>query len=54
MAQVNRFTAKKPFRLDCSHEVKAGDGFVVTKVFTCEEDAKRLPFAKSAPAPSQK
>ena len=42
MAQVKRFTAKKDFNLDCGHSVKAGETFVVTKSFTCEQDAQRL------------
>jgi hypothetical protein len=54
MAQVKRFKAKKPFKLDCGHEVRVGDSFVVTKVFACEADAKRIPFGTVQPAPSQK
>ncbi len=54
MAQVKRYTAKKPFALDCGHQVREGESFAVTKVFTCEEDIKRLPFAKREPSPSQK
>ncbi len=54
MAQIKRYTAKKPFKLDCGHEVREGESFVVTKVFTCEEDGKHLPFAKKEPAPLQK
>ncbi len=42
MAQDKRFKAKKDFKLDCGHAVKAGEEFVVTKFFTCESDAKRL------------
>ncbi len=54
MAQVKRYTAKKNFALDCGHEVREGESFAVTKVFTCEEHAKHVPFAKEEPAPSQK
>ncbi len=42
MAHVQRFKAKKDFKLDCGHAVKAGETFAVTKTFTCEADAKRL------------
>jgi hypothetical protein len=42
MAQVKRFKAKKGFTLDCGHTVKAGETFVVTKTFSCEQDAQRL------------
>jgi hypothetical protein len=53
MAQVKRFKAKKPFKLDCGHVLRVGDSFVVTKVFTCDEDAKRIPFAKIEHHPVQ-
>ncbi len=42
MAQIKRFKAKKDFTLDCGHTVKAGEEFVVTKTFSCEQDAQRL------------
>jgi hypothetical protein len=42
MAQVKRYTAKKDLKLDCGHTVKAGEKFVVTRFFSCEEDAQRL------------
>ncbi len=54
MAQVKRFKARLPFKLDCGHEVRTGDGFVVVKVFTCEADSKKIPFAKTEPVPSKK
>ena len=54
MAQVKRFKAKKPFKLDCGHEVKVGDSLVVTLVVACEADAKRVPFSIVEPAPSPK
>jgi hypothetical protein len=46
MAQVKRYKAKKDFKLDCGHEVKAGQSFVVTKFFSCEIDATRLGYPK--------
>jgi hypothetical protein len=42
MAQVKRFKAKRDLNLDCGHAVKAGETFVVTKTFSCEQDAQRL------------
>lgn len=45
MSQVKRYPAKKAFRLDCGHWVKPGEEFLVTKVFTCEPDAKQIPFS---------
>lgn len=42
MAQMKTYKAKKDFRLDCGHTVKAGETFTVTKTFTCEQDARRL------------
>ncbi len=47
MAQVKRYTAKKDFKLDCGHIVKAGQTFVVTKFFTCEVDGKRMSVFQS-------
>ncbi len=47
MAQVKRYKAKRDFKLDCGHMVKAGEAFVVTKTFSCEEDAKRLSVFQS-------
>jgi hypothetical protein len=54
MAQVKTFKAKKPFKLDCGHGVRVGDSFVVTKVFTCEADAKRVTFSNAERPPEQK
>jgi hypothetical protein len=54
MAQVKRYKAKKDFKLDCGHEVKAGQGFVVTKFFSCEIDGTRLGFPKVTQTPVQK
>ena len=55
MAQTKVYTAKnKPFKLDCGHMVRIGDSFVVTKVFSCELDAKRVGFKKVEPPPPQK
>ncbi len=48
MAQTKRFKAKKDFKLDCGHVVKAGEEFVVTKTFTCGGDATKLAFAPYA------
>lgn len=53
MAQVKRYMAKKAFKLDCGHEVKAGESFVVTKVFSCEEDGKRLVVQQSLTPPQK-
>jgi hypothetical protein len=39
MRQVKRFTAKQASTLDCGHGVKPGQEFLVTSVYTCEEDA---------------
>lgn len=44
MAQVKHYKARKDFTLDCGHTVKTGEEFVVTKSFTCAQDAKRLKF----------
>ncbi|MBI4785848.1 MAG: hypothetical protein HY782_02240 [Chloroflexi bacterium] len=51
MPQVKRYQAKKDLKLDCGHTVKAGETFVVTKTFTCEEDAKQLAFKKDDAEP---
>lgn len=51
MPQVKRYQAKKDLKLDCGRHVKAGETFVVTKTFTCEEDAKQLAFDKDHPEP---
>ena len=47
MAQVNRYKAKKDFKLDCGHLVKAGEMFLVTKTFSCEQDAKQVGFNRN-------
>lgn len=39
MAKVERYKASRTFTLDCGHSVAAGQTFVVTKSFTCEQDA---------------
>lgn len=52
MAQVKKYRAKKEFKLDCGHTVKAGEMFAVTKTFTCEQDAKRLSVFQSLTANS--
>ncbi len=44
MAHTTRFKAKKDFKLDCGHEVKAGEEFIVTKTFTCDFHAATIPF----------
>jgi hypothetical protein len=54
MAQIKEFKAKKPFKLDCGHGVRVGDSFVVMKVFTCEMDARRVPYSKVEAASPQK
>lgn len=54
MAQVQRYKAKKDFKLDCGHAVKAGETFAVTKTFTCEQDAKRLSVFQSLNANSNR
>jgi hypothetical protein len=51
MAQVKRFKAKKNLKLDCGHTVKAGELFVVTRIFTCEQDAQRLDFQANRAEP---
>lgn len=53
MAQVKRYTAKKGFKLDCGHEVKPGEAFLVTKYFSCEEDGKRLSVQQSLTPPKK-
>ncbi len=52
MAQIKQYKAKKDFKLDCGHTVKAGEVFSVTKTFTCEQDAKRLSVFQSLHANS--
>ena len=54
MSQIKRFKAKKGFKLDCGHDVKPGDSFVVTKTFSCDADASRLGYAKPTAPPPQK
>lgn len=54
MAQVKRFKAKKPFKLDCGHPVNAGDEFVVKKFFCCEADARKLGFQQAGQPQEQK
>lgn len=54
MAQTKVYRAKKPFKLDCGHMLRIGDSFVVTKIFSCETDAKQVGFKKVEPAPSPK
>jgi hypothetical protein len=54
MAQSKRFKAKKDLKLDCGHTIKAGESFVVTRVFSCEEDAKRVGFPKAEQTPQPK
>ncbi len=66
MSQVKHYQAKKGLKLDCGHEVREGESFAVTRVFTCEADAPRVLFAKaktpeaqpaaldSTPSPAQK
>lgn len=49
MAQSRRFKAKKDLKLDCGHTIKAGEEFVVTRVFSCDQDAKRVGFPKEEP-----
>jgi hypothetical protein len=34
MAQAKRFKAKKDLKLDCGHTIKAGEAFVVSRVFS--------------------
>lgn len=41
MAKVERYKASREFKLDCGHSVAVGQTFVVTKTFTCEQDANR-------------
>lgn len=41
MAKVERYKASREFKLDCGHSVAPGQSFVVTKTFTCEQDANR-------------
>ncbi len=53
MASTKTYTAKKPFTLDCGHQVKAGDEFVVTKTFTCKDDAKRLSVKQALTPPAK-
>ncbi len=54
MAQSKRFKAKKELKLDCGHTIKAGEAFVVTRVFSCEQDAKRVGFQKEEPTSEKK
>ncbi len=48
MSQEKRFKAKKDFKLDCGHVVKAGEEFVVVKSFVCEIDAATMPYARKS------
>lgn len=41
MAKVDRYVTKWGFKLDCGHTVSPGQNYVVTKTFTCEQDAQR-------------
>jgi hypothetical protein len=54
LAQSERFKAKKDLKLDCGHTIKAGEEFLVTRVFSCDQDAKRVCFQKEEPTPQPK
>jgi hypothetical protein len=41
MAKQDTYSAKWPMRLDCGHSVAAGGKMVITKIYTCEQDAQR-------------
>lgn len=40
MGKIERYQAQREFKLDCGHTVGIGQTFVVTKTFTCEQDAE--------------
>ena len=42
MAQVKHFKARRDMTLDCGHKVQAGQPFLVTSFFCCEEDGHWL------------
>jgi hypothetical protein len=39
MPQSKSYTAHRPLRLDCGHSVNAGESFIVTRVFSCAQEA---------------
>jgi hypothetical protein len=41
MAKVDQYKATREWKLDCGHKVAAGQTYVVTKTFTCEQCAKQ-------------